>query len=86
MSNIVDYSEPNDLSVLCNTLIDKEFLTLKNIKLFSDKDITEIIRYGSLYKKPGIPFIFQILSYKKYDKKIKIFKLFSIKIYSYTKK
>ena len=85
LSNSVDYSESNDLSVLCNTLIDRNFLTLKDIKLLSDKDITEIIKYGNLYKKQGIPFIFNILSYKKYCKKIKIIKLFGMTIYKYSK-
>lgn len=84
--NIKDYSEPNDLSVLCNSIIDKKFLTVKNIKLLSDKKIKEIIKYGNLYKTQGVPFIFQILSYKKLSIKIKILKLFGITIYKYAKR
>ena len=86
LSNVKDYSEPNDLSVLCNTIIDKKFLSIKNIQLLSDKEINEIVKYGNLYKIQGIPFIFQILSYKKADIKIKKFKLLGITIYEYTKK
>ncbi len=85
LSNIIDYSEQNDLSVLCNAMTDKKFLTLKNINLLSDRKIKEIIKYGDLYKEQGIPFIFQVLSYKKLERKIKVFKLFNITIYTYTK-
>lgn len=86
LSDVIDYSEPNDLSVLCNVIVNKKFLGLKKIKLFTDKDISKIIKYGELYKKQGIPFIFQILSYKKSGHKTKIFKLFGISIYKYIKK
>ena len=85
LSNVTDYSEKDDLSVLCNVMLNKKFLTLKNIPLLSDKDIKEIIKYGYLYKKQGIPFVFQILSYKKLERKIKVFKLFNTNIYTYTK-
>ena len=43
-------------------------------------DVLEVIKFGALYRKQGIPYIFQILTYKKYNKKIKIIKLFNIKI------
>lgn len=74
-----DYCKDNDLSVLCNLIVDKKFLK-KKYKLFTKKDLNDLIKYGYLYKKQGIPFIFQILSYKKSNKKIKVFKLFNIKI------
>ncbi len=86
LSNETDYAEPNDLSVLCNTIIDNNFLKLKNIKLLSNNDITAIMEHGNLYKTQGVPFIFQVLSYKKSGKKIKVFKLFGIKIHQYVKK
>lgn len=82
LSNIKDYCEVNDLSVLCNVITNKKFLTSKNIKLLSDKQIEKMIKYGGLYKTQGIPFVFQVLSYKN----AKIFKLFGITVYSYIRK
>ncbi len=85
LSNVDDYSEPNDLSVLSNVLYGKNFLNLRKIKIMSTSEIYEAAKYGYLYKKIGIPFIFQKLSFKKQGKKIKIFKLFGIKIFEYEK-
>lgn len=82
LSNIKDYCEDNDLSVLCNVITNKKFLTLKNIKLLSDKQIEKMIKYGGLYKTQGVPFVFQILSYNN----AKIFKLFGITVYSHIKR
>ena len=45
-------------------------------------DVIKVKKYGSCYKKQGIPFIFQILTLRKHRKKIKIFKLFGIKVYT----
>ena len=59
---------------------------LKNIdRNIVSKDVTDVIDNGVVYKKQGIPYIFQILSYKKSDKKIKIFKLFTITVYKHVK-
>ena len=53
------------------------------------KDINSIVfeihKYGYLYKKQGIPFVFQILSYKKFSKKTRLIKLFNLMIFRYTK-
>ncbi len=81
LSNVKDYSENNDLSVLCNVIIDNKFLN-KKLNLYSNKDIDNIIQYGLLYRTQGIPYIFQIFSYLKYNKKTKIFKLFNIKVFT----
>ena len=48
-------------------------------------EIVNIKYYGLCYKKIGIPYLFEIISYKKSATKIKIFKLFNIKIFSYVK-
>ena len=48
ISNIKEYSEPNDLSVLCNVIIDKKFLK-KKVELLSIRKIRENINYGDLY-------------------------------------
>lgn len=85
ISNIKEYSEPNDLSVLCNVINDKKFLK-KKVELLSIRKIREKINYGDLYASQGVPFIFQVLSYKKLGVKMKVFKLFGIKIFSYVKK
>ena len=81
-----DYCEDNDLSVLCNVIVDKKFLKTKKYKIFTDKDLNIFIKYGHLYKKQGIPFLFQVLSYKKSGKKAKVFKLFNIEIFKKFKK
>lgn len=39
-----------------------------------------IKQFGHLYKTQGIPFVFQILSYRKNSKKIRVLKLFNITI------
>ena len=81
-----DYCEDNDLSVLCNVIVDKKFLRTKKYKIFTDNDLNMFIKYGHLYKKQGIPFVFQVLSYKKLGKKAKVFKLFNIEIFKKFKK
>ncbi len=48
-------------------------------------DVLEVKNKGVFYKKQGIPFIFELLTYKKGLNKIKIFKLFNIKIFKMTK-
>lgn len=47
--------------------------------------VKEVFKYGTCYKKKGIPFIFEILTYRKKQEKIKIIKLFNVKIMSYVK-
>lgn len=80
LNNTKDYSENNDLSVLCNVLEDNKFLKTKSCKKITESDLTNIIRYGHLYRTQGIPYVFQVLSYKKLGKKSKVFKLFNIPI------
>ena len=48
-------------------------------------EVVLVKKYGTCYKKQGIPFIFQILSYKKSDSKRRVIKLFNIKIFEYKK-
>ncbi len=49
------------------------------------EDYNEFFKNGICYKKRGIPFIFEILTYRKKQEKIKIIKLFNVKIMSYVK-
>ena len=85
LSNTIDYCEDNDLSVLCNVTVNGGFLKTKKCKLFTETDFSDFITYGHLYKKQGIPFIFQVLSYKKSGYRIKVIKLFNIKVFEYQK-
>ena len=41
-------------------------------------DVIDVKKNGACYKKVGIPFIFEILSYRKLGKKVKVLKLFNI--------
>ena len=43
-------------------------------------EVKEVKKNGVLYKSQGIPFIFEIKSYLKFTKKLKVIKLFNIKI------
>ena len=45
-----------------------------------NKDVVNVKKYGAIYKKQGIPYVFQIISKKKNNKKIKEIMLFNIKI------
>lgn len=64
-----------ELNILQN--IDKEGLLI---------DTDNILKNGICYKKRGVPFIFEIYTYKRGFDKIKHIKLFSIKIAEYIKK
>lgn len=63
-----------------------EFTALNN----ADKNkaiinIEKILKDGVLYKKQGIPIIFEFLTFGKQAKKIKKIKLFNFTLFSYTK-
>lgn len=81
LSNEKDYCEITDLSVLCNVITNENFLSQK-VKKLTEQDIKAAAKYGTLHKTKGIPYICQCLLYKDKDyKKIKIYKLFNIKIF-----
>lgn len=48
-------------------------------------EIKDVIRNGYLYKKQGIPFVFEILTYKKDNIKLKKVKFLGIKILEFNK-
>ena len=48
-------------------------------------ELLDVINNGYLYKKQGIPFVFEILSYKKDESKIKKIKFLGIKIFELKK-
>ncbi len=81
LSNEKDYSEPSDLAVFSNVINVDEFMKPGKIKAFTENELTEMIKYGDLYKQQGIPFVFQLLSFKKPGQKVKVLKLFNIDIY-----
>lgn len=85
LSKNEDYSAPNDTSVLCNVIGNKKFLKLKNIEILTDKKIMEIIKYGEIYKSQGIPYLFQIISFRKNDMKLKLLKLFNFPVFEWEK-
>ncbi len=47
--------------------------------------VKNVYENGTCYKKQGIPFVFEILTYRKKQEKIKIIKLFNKEIKRYTK-
>lgn len=49
------------------------------------EDVVRIKRYGYCYKKQGIPYIFQVLTTKKGNKKIKQILLFNFPVFNYEK-
>lgn len=79
-----DYNKIDDLAVLCNVITNKNFIK-EEIKKIHPNELEIYTSDGALYKKRGIPFIFQVLSYKKMHQKVKIIKLFNIKIYTHKK-
>ena len=50
------------------------------------KSFRRFLKYGVLYKKIGIPYIFQILKFFKDDKRLMVVKLFNIDIFKRLKK
>ncbi len=48
-------------------------------------DVIKIKKFGLLYRTYGIPFIFQILYYRKGNNKTRIIKLFNFTIFKYSK-
>ena len=50
------------------------------------KGFKRFLKYGILYKKIGIPYVFQIQKFFKDDKRLAVIKLFNIDIFKYLKK
>ena len=48
-------------------------------------DVKTIREKGVLYKTQGIPCIFQILTYKRITEKLKIIKVFGLKVFEFAK-
>ena len=53
---------------------EREFWSKTDITKF-DKEIIDAVNNGVCYKRLGIPFLFEILSYKKFGKKYKVIKI-----------
>lgn len=74
------------MKIFAQKTLEYEHQILKNIDTSKVKpDVLEVKNDYICYKTRGIPYIFQILNYKKAGKKIKVFKLFNIKIHEYQK-
>ena len=48
-------------------------------------DVIDTIEHGSLYKRRGLQNIFEIFSFRRGNKKIKVIKIFGMKLFSYQK-
>ena len=46
LNGVVDYSKPNDLSVLTNTICNEKFIKIKRIRKISDKKLNIIKHKG----------------------------------------
>ena len=84
LSNEKDGVFIDDLSVLMNVMTDSNALNKKSIlKNIIKQNFNDFIKYGINYKRKGIPFLFEILSFKKSEKKTKIIKIFGFNVLSY---
>ncbi len=48
-------------------------------------DVLDVKKHGACYKKQGIPFIFELWTYRKGQNKIKIIKLFNLPVFKFSK-
>ena len=48
-------------------------------------EVLDAKKYGACYKKQGIPFVFELLTYRKGQDKIKIIKLFNLPMFKFLK-
>lgn len=72
------------MKMIIQQTLEHEEKILENIdKSKVQKDVTEVINKGVCYKTKGIPYIFEVLNYKKSGKKVKIIKLLNIKIFQH---
>lgn len=76
LSEEKDYQKIDDLSVLINVMTDKSIEQNQAVlKMIKQENFEEFKKYGIKYKTIGIPQIIEFVSYKKANKKTKIFKI-----------
>lgn len=74
------------MNIAYNKTIELEKNILKNIDLNSVlPSVRDFIEKGYCYKKEGLRFLFEILTYKNYDFKIKEIRLFNIPVFKFKK-
>lgn len=77
LSNEKDYSQIDDLSVLINIMTDKHAFDGKSVlKMIEKQNYSDFSKYGIKYRERGIPYIFEVWSYKKSNVKTKVIKIF----------
>ena len=77
LSKEQDYSGIDDLSVLINIMTDKHSFDSKAvIKMIEKESYKDFSKYGINYRRSGVPYIFEVLSYKKSNIKTKVIKIF----------
>ena len=76
-------SQSNEKSEILNIFLKNDYI----YKILSIKNYLDMFfNNGILYKKIGIPFVFEIKKYKKWEEKLIIIKLLNIPIFKYRKK
>ncbi len=74
----------DDLSVLLNIMTDKNAFNRKSVlKQILRQSFNDFIKFGVNYRSKGIPFIFEILSFKKGNKKSRVIKILGINVFVY---
>lgn len=84
LSTEKDYGKIDDLSVLINIMTDKHAFDNKSVlKMIEKQNYDDFSKYGIKYRERGIPYILEVLSYKKSNVKTKVIKVFGIKTFIY---
>ena len=77
LSNEKDYSKIDDLSVLINIMTDKHAFDGKSVlNMVEKQNYNDFSKYGIKYRERGLPYIFEVWSYKKSNVKTKVIKIF----------
>ena len=79
------YSEPTDLSVMCNVLANPFFCNLKYVYEYNEQDLSDMMCFGSLYKHRKIFKCLELKKFKTEVSKTTIVSLFGKRIFMKTK-
>lgn len=84
-NNTIKNSEKINMYTQLTKQYEEKILSEINLqKVFPE--IVKIKENGVLYKRKGIPFIFELQNYRKFVYKIKILKIFNIKVFKWVRK
>lgn len=78
------FSEPTDLAVMCNVLANPSFCRLRKIKEYSEHELSDMTRYGYLYKNKTIIKYCELKKFKTENSKTTIFSIFGINLFVIT--